>query len=337
MQIKTERLLNFTLIANSLLFVILYCTLSFNDRLVSDDFYYLYLKNHFGAWGGMLFQYKNWSGRWTAHWIACSLLSFSKNSFFLPLLNLTTLGCLFLVIRSSLKKIFAALNIPADIMLPGFSLLLITAFFFATFSIGESWFWYIIVITYMWSLIAFLFLLNFIFDAGRNYRWILAIPAAIFIGGASESFALVFIVLLFIIVFIKRKRESIFSKKIFLKAMILLVVLAGSFFVSWLAPGTEIRRSLLPQTTLGFKVTSYVKSIARYFIFYLPKHAGYIFIFSFPWLFLGEYMRSRFSIAELNRSMKKCSVIFLLSLAVLYIPTTYIMSDAGPDRALLLL
>src|SRR4051812_39754071 len=92
-------ILKLVLFADSLLFIILYCILSYNARLASDDFYYLYLKNNYGAWGGMIYQYENWSGRWTAHSVACSLLSFWQNKYFLAVINLTTLAALYLTIR----------------------------------------------------------------------------------------------------------------------------------------------------------------------------------------------------------------------------------------------
>ncbi len=307
--------------------------------MASDDFYYLYLKNTYGAWGGMIFQYDNWSGRWTAHSVACWLLKFHDSPIFLPLMNFGTLAALYLTLRNLIQKIFNSLSIKADgILLPGLTIMLITSFFFATFNIGESWFWYIIVITYMWSLICFLFLIHFIFSKTSNAGWIFASLAALFIGGASESFALIFMFLLVALFFFRNKIYPDGFKTFNNKIYIIFTLIFISFLIAYLAPGTDVRRSLLPHTTLLFKAWSYIKTLGKYFIMYLPAHAGYIFIFSFPWLLFGmKHLKGKFAIEEKRNILKKVSLFFLAFIALSLIPTTYVMSEAGPDRAMLLL
>jgi hypothetical protein len=337
MRLKQIDILPWLLFFSGLCFIILYCVLSFNSRLASDDFYYLYLTNKYGALDGMIFQYANWSGRWSAHFLACTFLVFWKSAFFLPAVDLITLGGLYISMRSGLKKIFSKLEVNANgVLLPGLTIALITALFFASFSIGESWFWYIIIITYMWSLIAFLFICNYLFSESHNTfdtAWVFI--CALFIGGASESFALIFVLILITTgVYGYRKNSEIPNhKKIFMVTGLILI----SFLISVAAPGTEIRRSLLPQTDVLFKIITVIKSLVKYFIYYLPRHAGFIFLFSFPWLLFGNrFLKNKFSRQELMNVARICTYVFLIGLIVIYLPTVYIMSDAGPDRALLL-
>src|SRR4051812_7775290 len=126
---KPVNILSLVLIADSLLFIILYIILSSNARLASDDFYYMYLKNTYGAWGGMAWQYDHWSGRWSAHSVACWLLSFSDKKNFLLVLHMLTLGGLYISIRALLSKIFSRLAVQGtNILLPGLSILFIISF-----------------------------------------------------------------------------------------------------------------------------------------------------------------------------------------------------------------
>src|SRR4051812_42776267 len=100
---------------NAILFLFLYFTLSSKSRIAGDDYYYLWLRNNFGAWGGMVYQYNAWSGRWFAHLVGCSLISLWKYPFFLPIVNTTTLILLFVSIHLGLERIFRSLNLSVNV------------------------------------------------------------------------------------------------------------------------------------------------------------------------------------------------------------------------------
>ena len=65
----------FSIYSIAILFLTLYFILSVHSRIAGDDYFYLWLKNTFGAWDGMIYQYNQWSGRWAAHWIGCTMIS----------------------------------------------------------------------------------------------------------------------------------------------------------------------------------------------------------------------------------------------------------------------
>ena len=328
----------FSIYSFAILFLILYFILSLNSRIAGDDYFYLWLRNTFGAWDGMIYQYNQWSGRWASHWIGCAMISNWRNPFFLPIVNFFTLGVLYFSLKIGFEKITAQLKIKIDtILIPPLILLLITTFFFTSFSIGETWFWYIIILTYLWSIIAFIFLLDLIFSFKNNFQTFLFILiCSAYIGGASESFALIFLFSLGVILLYRKKlnmNRSFLS--IDQKLILAISVLLLSFSFSYFAPGTEIRHSLLPHTPLLEKLQIFSKSYIKYFLRYLPDKIIYLLLFSIPWLYIGShYLKNTFKENEVLKIIKNITLLFLVLLAITLLPTSFIMSETGPGRSL---
>lgn len=322
----------------AILFLSLYFILSYNARIAGDDFYYLWLKNTYGSWNGMMFQYKQWSGRWTAHFIGCELISLWKNPFFLPFINLLTIGILFFSLKIGLEKIMLSLSITVKkYTTSALTFLLITTFFFTSYSIGETWFWYIIILTYLWSIILFLLLIILVFSKKSTaLTYILIVISSLYIGGASESFALIFIILiLFALIYYKKLKHEKPLNKIGTKLLIAFIILSISFLFSAFAPGTEIRQSFLPQTSLIGKFFIFSKTYFKYFIHYIPDNLFYLILFSFPWLYFGSnYLKNAFTVFEIKKHIKKTTIIFLILLALFFFPTSFILSETGPGRSL---
>src|SRR5205085_486590 len=136
-----KKVFSFSLKILSILFITLYFILSFHARLAGDDFFYLWLKNSFGAWNGMMYQYEHWSGRWTAHYIGCLLLEFWESPFLVPAVCILTFILLFLSLKLLFKRCFHFLKIENNSEINSLILILIAALFFTSFSIGEAWFW----------------------------------------------------------------------------------------------------------------------------------------------------------------------------------------------------
>ncbi len=320
------------------LFLVLYFLLSFHYRLASDDFYYLSLYKKFGAWNGMVFQYEQWSGRWAAHFLACLFLKFHANFFLLPYISILTLVLLYFSLQKIIKKLLPLFHFDLpEVNLNSLTFVLVTSFFFSTYSIGETWFWYIIILTYLWSIVAFLILLNYIFSESNNsINYSLIILTSAFIGGASESYALLFLFFLSLTFLYRWKRQkNKITERTTLRLLIAIVVLTISFSISILAPGTSIRYSLLPHPPLIEKFWIIVKAIIKYFVRFLPEKFIYLFIFSMPWFFFGSFNKgSGYTKIKAGITMINISLLFFITLIILFIPTTFIMSETGPDRAL---
>ncbi len=133
----SNRFISFPARIAGFFFIILFLILSFHSRIASDDFYYLYLSDKFGAWNGMLYQYQLWSGRWSAHFFACLLLKIHTLPYFLFFVYIFTLLVMYLAFRKSflLLHSYLQLSIPTN-LINELTLLIITSFYFSTYSIG---------------------------------------------------------------------------------------------------------------------------------------------------------------------------------------------------------
>jgi hypothetical protein len=320
------------------LFLLLYFILSFHSRISGDDFFYLWLKNNFGAWDGMLYQYKAWSGRWTAHSIGCELVSHWRNPFFLPVINLVTISMLYFTLKFFLTRMTVFLKIQCEKkIIPALVILLITTFFFTSYSIGETWFWYIIVLTYLWSIIAFIALLDCIISEKKTpFVGLLIIIFSTYIGGASESFALIFLgIISFLILYRRIKLKYQLNSTINLKLILALIVLTISFSFNAFAPGTEIRHSLLPVTPFTDKIWIVLKAFIKFLIRFIPDKSIYIILFSAPWLMFGSiYLKNKYTEKHVIKLIKRISIIYLVAIMFMFIPTAFVMSETGPGRAL---
>jgi hypothetical protein len=332
-----SRQLSLPVWVSGIIFLLLFTVLSIHARFASDDFYYLYLFEKYGAWGGMIYQYMHWSGRWSAHLAGCFLLHFSENPFLLFILCVSTLLLLFGALRKSIKLLLIHFQVEAtEKSIYGLSLLLLASFFHATYNIGETWFWYIIVITYLWSLTATVILFNEIFRGkNRPTSYPVVAIAGLYIGGTSESYAgIVWVVLTCITLYrwrkFKRTGDDLLKKLIL--AWIFLVV---SFAFSALAPGTEIRYSLLPHPPFVSKLWIASKAFIKFFVRYLPGNILSLVLLSFPWLLFGSAAgNSNFNKNRTRILMLNSTLFFLLLVALMFVPTSMILSETGPDRAL---
>ena len=329
----------FLLFLHTFLFLSLFCVLSFNNRPAADDFYYLGNIAERGAWGCMTDLYSGYSGRWAAYLLTGWIVSMHEFPHYLLVFNCATLTFLGVVLYSNISKIISR---KFNKQWSGnealyFSILLLTGLFFSSYSIGETWFWLVQVCTYLWSIIMSLILLNAFFDEEfQRVQIPVIIISSTFIGGASESYALVNIFLLCVYLLFsngKFKKHEQRNSKIILALIFLLL----SFIVTMVAPGNEVRMDLLPKVSLAQTAWIQIKSFIKIIFLHIPLKLHYLFLFSFPWFVLGrnfsdsEYKQSFVSAAT---SLKKYFFLIAILIFSFLLPTSYIMSELGPDRAL---
>jgi hypothetical protein len=158
---------------------------------------------------------------------------------------------------------------------------------------------------------------------------------SLYIGGASESYAIIFMMILFISgiyrwLLQRRKLSDDINQKI----LIALFLIAVSFSFAAFAPGTAIRHSLLPDSTLSEKIWVVIKSFVKFFIRYLPTHGAFLLLFSFPWMYIGIYLNESRDTVVPKYLFRNITCVFIALLIVMIAPTAIIMSETGPDRAL---
>lgn len=335
----------FTAVEKSLLFlfitffILLYLVLSYNNRPAADDFLYLANIPDKGIWGCMMMSYVGYCGRWAAFLFTGWIVSMSAFRYYLFVFSIITFFSLVAILYLLVKNIlFKKLNIslPNSLYLL-YSFILTSTLFFSSYSIAETWFWLVVVCTYLWSIIMSLILLYILLDEQyKGFHIPIIIIAAGFIGGASESFALVNVFLLSAYLFVSNGRFKKYPERN-RKIILCLIFLLLSFAVTMLAPGNEVRLSFLPKVSFGQSIWIQLKSFIKIFLIKTPPTLHYLFLFSFPWFVLGKYFSDpsqKQPLTTVFASLKNYVLLVAGLIFVFLVPTSYIMSELGPDRTL---
>ena len=136
-------------------FLLVYLTLSLNNRLAADDYFYLKNLNQHGVWIGMIDSYSTWVTRWSAIlFLNVVLLSYNFFHSLLPYHLLTLL--VFVIVMMDFLSFLSLRFLKEKISFPTlliYVLLFIASFFFFSFSIGETFFWVASTTMYLWSVI----------------------------------------------------------------------------------------------------------------------------------------------------------------------------------------
>ena len=185
----------------------------------------------------------DFSGRWLCHFISLLILNLSGLRFFLPAYFIFTFAVLYLILSSLFYKIYTHYDIDEDDFnsdLP--PLLFLASFILCSFSVGENWFWFISVSTYIWSIsFSLLLVILYINNKKRFYKPALIIFSSLYIGSASESYALLMIIFSILYIIFKIRTEGIETfksdpkQKTLITSLILIFI---SFLISTLSPGT---------------------------------------------------------------------------------------------------
>jgi hypothetical protein len=328
-------------------FVALYAILSYNNRLAADDLYYLANYPKVGVWGCMEYLYQTFSGRWSAYLYTGAVVSLSHLKWTLFIFHSFTLISLIAVLSLILDQI---LNFRLNFRLKKHEILLygtITAMglFFTSYSIGETWFWVVQVCTYLWCIIMSLVLIYvFLNKKSLPINFFIITVAGLFIGGSSESYALVNLFLLGGYLFFANchfSRLPFFhfptSKSLNIKLTIALIALLIGFAITMAAPGNGVRYDALPHPSKAMLVWIQMKSFIKIVFIRTPLNMPMLLLFGTPWFLLGNQMQKKTSVISFTKFSKSALPYMFTFLALIFIflvPTSFIMAELGPDRAL---
>ncbi len=328
-------------------FVVLYAILSYNNRLAADDLYYLANYPKVGVWGCMEYLYLTFSGRWSAYIFTGAVVSISNFKWTLFIFHLFTLVSLITILSLILQQI---LNIRLKFQLKKHEILLYTiitvmGLFFTSYSIGETWFWVVQVCTYLWCIIMSLVLIyTFLNKKTLWINFLLITIAALFIGGSSESYALINLFLLGGYLFFAnirfQKPPFLYlhtSKNLNIKLSIAIIFLLIGFIITMAAPGNGVRYDALPHPSNTMLVWIQMKSFIKIIFFRTPLNLPMLLLFGAPWFLLGNQLQKRTSMLtffHLTKSGLPYIFTFLTLIFIFLVPTSFIMAELGPDRAL---
>ena len=345
-KINTKNIL--VVIAN-IIFVLLYLILSYYNRFAVDDYYHIHDEQLFGIWGGMLEGYYNWGGRWTSYLLWDVIYHFNENKFILFIYSFSLIILFVTSIYLFLKNIFQLFSITiTKIKILNYSLLFTSFVFLISFSKGEIWFWVQSTTMFLLSLTLFIIGLSVIINKKKNFiHYLILAICFTYAGGASETYALFYMIFLISLLFcfyIFRKIEllKLLKNNSLIKIYISLIFLIISFIISIKAHGNTIRATWLPEPSLidSFYIT--FKSLAKLIIFKISQQVPWIILFSFPFIYLGFISKNNQKPNNTNDCFKtkhlKYFIISFISLIVLIyfllFPACYILSEIGPDRSL---
>jgi len=329
------------------LFFGLFLWISYYNRLSVDDFFFLRLGKDLGIVGAAFQEYRDFCGRWFSYILVCTVLKYSSYRYCLLLFNLFTWSCLVAVFGYFLNTV---INVKAKLEINKrtvflFSILSAVCFFYSSFGIAETWFWLIQVCTYLWSLIAMCFLFTTLMqERTRFWHWLGVVFAAVLIGGCSESYAVMTLLLLGM----QLMSPYFFRKKKLVWALaegkqwigwVTLVVLLISFAITAFAPGNAVRSAMMPPPGPARFVFVQGKEFVRLLVFRLPLVLCYTGMLSLPWLLLG----CRLSEGEgrdgvmLRRKLLRLAAGVVGFIFIMLLPTSYFLSELAPDRGLSLI
>jgi hypothetical protein len=331
----------------SALFVALYAILSYNNRLAADDLYYLANYPKVGVWGCMEYLYQTYSARWSAYLFTGAVVSLSQLKWTLFIFHTFTLASLVATLSLILHQI---LNLRLHSALKKQEILLYTTItvaglFFTSYSIGETWFWVVQVCTYLWCIIMSLVLIYaFLNNCSTGFNLLLIVIAGLFIGGSSESYALVNLFLLGGYLFFGNIRFSRLpflhfttSKNMNLKLAIALIAVLIGFAITMAAPGNGVRYNALPHPSYAMLLWIQMKSFIKIVFIRTPLNLPILLLFGAPWFLLGNRMQKKNSVVSFSQFLKSALPYLFIVLTLIFIflvPTSLVMAELGPDRAL---
>jgi Family of unknown function (DUF6056) len=323
-----------------LLFVVLYLLLSFYSRLATDDYYFIWdVKTH-GIVTGVTSQYMAWCGRFAATFFMDVFYAwFGVHQSYYLLLPVFSLVLLVTGIYYCLKNVFVYLNIHATpFQKTVLSFSLVALLFFLSIDIGESWFWYCAMSSYLWSIIAFVWGIAFVFQ--MRYFFISAFFAMlcfIYVGGSSEVYAVLFGILLSLFIGYQYKKAGNFklfyALSINKKMSWIYVALAISFLIFLIAPGNYLRDGLFPKHQFFYSFFITAKSIVKFSALYFPFRIPAIIAFATPYFIFGNHIRSEKEFAiSFRLFFYRITFLFCSLLFIFFFVVAFVMVETGPPR-----
>ncbi len=326
----------------SLLFLLLILILCWYSRFATDDYFYSWSVQRYGMLDSFKKQYLGWCGRFSSLILLEILFgSFGTNHFYYAFFLLLSFSLITVGTYKNIHLFASYFSAEISKQEKGILSLSFTALlFFLSVDIGETWFWYCCPSFYVWSILAFIWGIYFVFSKQTGSMMFAGtIISFIYVGGASEVFTMVFgviLILLFIYRFIKSATFSDFMKEgVNKKIVIAILFLSLAFIVFLAAPGNYARNELFPKRQFFYSFFIAGKSIIKFFIYYLPIRLPYIFAFSAPFIFIGNHFKTiqdpKFNLPFYS-FFKRISILFAALAFFFFYLVAFITVETGAPR-----
>lgn len=306
------------------------------SRLATDDYYFIWDVREHGIIGSVYSQYMEWCGRYAATLFmdVIYLMDTRQTWYFLyPLLSVVLLIA---GIYSLLKIFFKRLNFDTNgtiLLLLSFSFTALL--FFSSADIGETWFWYCSLSSYLLSIIAFIWGTTFLLQENK-LSFIASLLCFIYVGGSSEVYSVMYGLLFLLWLRLLYRRSG--SWRAFLSVpqnkrfLAVLIVFGISFLVMVIAPGNFMRDELFPEHDLLYSFVITAKSFVKFAVIYLPFKCIYILAFTPVFIVIGKRFAPATTLISFRTFFKKITVIFIVLLFIFFYMVAYVMVETGPPR-----
>ena len=320
------------------LFAVLVVWLACFNRLATDDYYYLHNAQKLGVWGSVIHEYNTWATGYAGHLVNHYVLTFPLGDFTLPVFVLLGTALLVAILTWLISNVFKSFEIVAGkgerLLLAG---ILASGLFLSTVGIGELWFWIVAHAIYFWSLLAALVLVAVLCSPlSRWWHWPLLLVAAAFLGGSQPALSLAvlgFSLLRLFITILQAKKKPI-NRLFLLRTGLMLLVLSGGFAVYYFGPGRAIRTSILSPLPIGEAVLLNVKMTGIFLLKKLPLRLLLMIPFWLLLALLGINKKEKAHFPVTWRAVTLLVVLWGFSCFFYLLPTTQLLHDIAPDRAL---
>jgi hypothetical protein len=311
------------LLLTAIAFLALFITLSFNNRLASDDLYFLAMIKKEGLWNCFKGVYMGWSGRWTrtAYWFFVMTIAdnYQYIHYFLFAYHLITLIIFILsiqfIIRSLFLKLFQVELTKTDAFI--FSILFVASFYFFTFDIIESWWWICSSFAYLQGICFLLAGTALLLKQKRSLFNHCCIGFCfLYIGGCFEIYSLVVLGLFAacIVYGTKTGKWKEWKEKRYISAFfIALTCLSISTLICFVAPGNYQRRGIIGDEQI-IRLSSVFADAHLAITFLLQKRSGVAILLSSLWIVLGIKLREN---SRELLSYKKAKTVLLICLVTI--------------------
>ncbi len=326
-------LLKYLFYTSNIIFALLIITISYHNRIATDDFHFLDNILNYGIIKGVVIEYNTWSTRWLSVLINHVVLRFILiNKISLFIFNIISITLFIIAVYVNVNKFkgivktekissFDVLNI---------SVFIVSAVFYTTIGIGETWFWLCSSCTYLYSVTMLLFANYWLFN--KNSNVLIGIISFFFIGCTLEPLAILIIltlILIFAYNYIK-KQELIQNKKI----IIAIVLCSIAFLTLYGGKGTCNRELFFKKITIFESLILNFQLMKIIIHQYLIKLIPYIFIFSTPFIFLGQNSKNKIDVKKWLIYSSILVVLFFVIFYLYQLSITYKTQDISAIRAL---
>lgn len=305
-------------------FLTLFIILSFNNRLASDDLYFLAMIKKEGIWGCFKGVYMGWGGRWMATAYLFFVMTLTDNyqhiHYFLFAYHLVTLLVLVVSLQAILRFLFLELfqTEVAKKEALIFAVLFIASFYFFTFDIIESWWWVCSSFVYLQGIS---FLLAGIALLIRKQQHLFSYCCMgfcfLYVGGCFEIYALIVLGLFISFVAYGKKtgKWNGWKQKGYLKAFfVALICLLVSTLICFMAPGNYQRIGVIGDLHIIYP-SSFFRDLGLAITFMFQKKLGVAILLSSLWMVMGMKLKENNNDPLLSKRVRNVLLICLATVA----------------------